>query len=368
MSLESALDGQIVICAGPGGVGKTTISAAIALEGALRGRETCVVTIDPAKRLADALGLDQLSNQPRRVPAEIFAEAGLPAAPLDAMMLDTKTTFDDLVHSYAKSPDRAQKIIDNRFYQAISGALSGTHEYMAMEKLYELYWTGRYDLIVIDTPPTRNALDFLDAPNRMTSFLEGKLLRWFLVPAVGGGRGVFRAVNLAAVAFLRVVQRVIGAEALKDTADFFANFEGMYDGFKERAQAVYELLRQDLTRFVVVVSPTDQAVEEALFLVSSMTSHSLHFGGLVVNRVHPRFRGAPGDPVGTPLGDRLVQIAGEFEQVRRREEHSLKRLESEVPSRRWVRIPYLTRDVADLGSLNEVAEIIFAGTEHLALG
>ena len=149
-----------------------------------------------------------------------------------------------------------------------------------MEKLYELYWTGNYDLIVIDTPPTRNALDFLDAPNRMTSFLEGRLLKWFLVPAVGGGRGVFRAMNLAAVAFLRVVQKVIGAEALKDTADFFANFEGMYDGFKERAQAVYELLRQDLTRFVVVVSPTDQAVEEALFLVSSMTSHHLHFGGV----------------------------------------------------------------------------------------
>jgi len=261
MSLESALDGGIVICAGPGGVGKTTVSAAIALEGALRGRETVVVTIDPAKRLADALGLEELSNEPRRVPEARFREAGLPPAPLDAMMLDTKTTFDDLVHRYAKTGERAELILGNRFYQAISGALSGTHEYMAMEKLYELHASGRYDLIVIDTPPTRNALDFIEAPKRMTSFLEGRLLKWFLLPAIGGGRGVFRAMNLAAVTFLRVVQKVIGADALKDTADFFANFEGMYEGFKERAQEVYELLRRNVTRFVVVVSPTDHAVE-----------------------------------------------------------------------------------------------------------
>jgi len=364
VSLESALDGQIVICAGPGGVGKTTVSAAIAMEGALRGRETCVVTIDPAKRLADALGIGPLSNTPQRVPPEAFEAVGLPPAPLDAMMLDTKTTFDELVHRYARSEERARLIIENRFYQAISGTLSGTHEYMAMEKLYELYWQGNYELIVIDTPPTRNALDFLDAPRRVTSFLEGKLLKWFLLPAMGGGRGVFRAMNLAAVTFLRVVQRVIGAEVLKDTADFFANFEGMYDGFKERAQAVYDLLRQDLTRFVVVVSPTDQSVEEALFLVSAMTAHHLHFGGLVVNRIHPRFEGAAGDPIGSPLADRISQIAAELDQVRRREERSIRRLESEVPPRRWVRIPYLTRDVANLAALSDVTDAMFA-SEHV---
>ena len=367
MSLESALDGGIVICAGPGGVGKTTVSAAIALEGALRGRETVVVTIDPAKRLADALGLEELSNEPRRVPEARFREAGLPPAPLDAMMLDTKTTFDDLVHRYAKTGERAELILGNRFYQAISGALSGTHEYMAMEKLYELHASGRYDLIVIDTPPTRNALDFIEAPKRMTSFLEGRLLKWFLLPAIGGGRGVFRAMNLAAVTFLRVVQKVIGADALKDTADFFANFEGMYEGFKERAQEVYELLRRNVTRFVVVVSPTDHAVEEALFLVTSLSSHGLPFGGLVVNRIHPRFAGAEGDPVGSPLADRLTQIAGEFDQVRRREEESLRRLEPEIPRRRWVRIPYLTREVANLDALAEVTATMFAGSEHVAL-
>jgi anion-transporting ArsA/GET3 family ATPase len=365
VSLESALDGQIVICAGPGGVGKTTISAAIALEGALRGRETVVVTIDPAKRLADALGLEELSNQPRRVPTEKFAEWGLPPCPLDAMMLDTKTTFDELVYRYARNDEKARSILDNGFYQAISGALSGTHEYMAMEKLYELYWGGHYDLIVIDTPPTRNALDFLEAPNRMTSFLEGRLLKWFLIPAMGGGRGVFRAVNLAAVTFLRVVQKVIGAEALADTADFFANFEGMYDGFKERAQAVYELLRRNVTRFVVVVAPSDQAVDEALFLIGAMSSHGLAFGGLVVNRMHPRFPAATGEPVGAPLADRLSQIADDFEQVRRREERSLQRLEAEVPARRWVLVPYLMEEVANLKALVEVGRALFAEAEHI---
>jgi anion-transporting ArsA/GET3 family ATPase len=365
LSLESALDGQIVVCTGPGGVGKTTVSAAIALEGALRGRETVVVTIDPAKRLADALGLEELSNEPSRVPEARFKEAGLPPAPLSAMMLDTKTTFDDLVHRYAKTEDRADQIVQNRFYQAISGTLSGTHEYMAMEKLYELYSSGAYDLIVIDTPPTRNALDFLEAPKRMTSFLEGRLLKWFLLPALGGGRGVFRAVNLAAVTFLRVVQRVVGAEALKDTADFFANFEGMYEGFKERAQAVYDLLRRNVTRFVVVVTPMDQAVDEALFLVSAMSAHGLPFGGLVVNRIHPRFPDAEGDPVGSPLIDRLSQMAEEFDQVRRREEHTLKRMEAEVPPRRWVRVPYFTEEVANLSSLANVAEWLFA-SEHIA--
>lgn len=365
MSFELALDGQIVICAGPGGVGKTTISAAIALESAMRGRRTVVMTIDPAKRLADALGLEKLSNEPTRVPPERFREAGMEPAPLDAMMLDTKTTFDDLVHRYAKSPERASLILKNRFYQAISGTMSGTHEYMAMEKLYELHNDRRYDLIVIDTPPTRNALDFLEAPKRMTSFLEGRLLKWFLVPAMGGGKGVFRAMNLAAVTFLRVVQKVVGADALKDTADFFANFEGMYDGFRERAQAVYELLRRNLTRFVVVVSPNGQAVEEGLFLVTSMRSHGLHFGGLVVNRVHPRFEGAEGEPVGLPLADLLGQLADEFAQVRAREDQTLRRLEAEVPGDATVRIPYLTREVASLSALADVADLLFAEVQVL---
>lgn len=359
MSLEEILDAEIIVCAGSGGVGKTTVSAAIALEAASRGKKTIVVTIDPAKRLADSLGLKVLGNEPRKIRPKQFRDAGLEPGPLHAMMLDTKTTFDELVHRYARDETRARRIVSNRFYQAISGALSGTNEYMAMEKLYELYHEGRYEVIVIDTPPTRNALDFLEAPRRITSFLEGRLLKWFLLPAIGGGRGLFRAMNLAAVTFLRVVRRVVGAEILDDTAEFFANFEGMYDGFKERAQAVYDLLREDATRFVVVTAPTEQAVEEALFFTSAMDAHDLPFGGIVVNRVHPACEGAAVEPTGSPLVDRLIQIAGELQQVRRREEASLEALRREIPEEQWARIPYLTEDVVDLTALRKVADCIF---------
>ncbi|MGH2769717.1 MAG: ArsA family ATPase [Actinomycetota bacterium] len=369
MSLEAVLDAGIVVCTGSGGVGKTTLAAAIGLEGARRGKTTVVLTIDPAKRLADSLGLRELSNEPRRVPAAQFRKARMAAAPLDAMMLDTKTTFDQLVHRYARSPERAERIINNRFYQAISGALSGTHEYMAMEKLYELHQEDTYDLIVIDTPPTRHALDFLEAPKRITSFLDGRLLKWFLLPTIGGGRGVFRAMNVAAVAFLRVVQRVVGAQVLKDTTEFFENFEGMYEGFKERAQAVYDLLRSESTRFVVITAPAEQAVEEALFFASTMHSYGLPFGGLVINRLHPSFtisragRSGPGSAgaqmTGTPLVDCLLRVAEDFEQVRRREHASLERLEAEIPRRRWVQIPYLTREVIDLKDLAEMGRLMF---------
>jgi anion-transporting ArsA/GET3 family ATPase len=280
------------------------------------------------------------------------------------MMLDTKRTFDELVIRYAKGPAQAKRILGNRLYQAFSGAMSGTHEYMAMEKLYELDVEGAYDLIVIDTPPTRNAMDFLEAPKHLTSFFEGKLLKWFLIPAIGGGKGLFRAVNFASVQFLKVVTRVVGAEVLKDTAEFAANFEGMYDGFKERAQAVYELLRQPATAFVVVTTPHDQAVEEALFFATTLNRHRLPFGGLVVNRIHPHFDlGLPngsGRPTGSSLVDRLAQLAGEFEQGRKREDQSLRRLEWEVPQERWARIPYLSGEVTDLGSLVRVAACMFA--------
>ncbi|MFN2610329.1 MAG: ArsA family ATPase [Actinomycetota bacterium] len=361
MSIDAVLDAKIVVCAGSGGVGKTTISAAIALAAAARGRETIVLTIDPAKRLANSLGLEQLPNEPVEISKELFEQAGIAAAPLHAMMLDTKSTFDELVFSYAKNRQRAEKIINNRFYQAISGALSGTHEFMAMEKLYELNNRHRYDLIVIDTPPTRNALDFLDAPKRMTSFLEGRLLKWFLLPAIGGGKGIFKIANFAAVQFLKVVQKIVGAQVLADTAEFFANFEGMYEGFKQRAQSVYDLLREPTTSFVVVTAPNEQAVDEALFFARTLNSYKLEFGGLVVNRLHPHFE-TKGIKGGTPLLDALIKIASDFAKVRIREERSLNLLEREIPLGRWAKVPFLTEDVSDLASLNQVANHLFDGS------
>src|SRR5688500_12179490 len=217
-------EASIVICCGSGGVGKTTTAAAIALEAARLGRRACVVTIDPAKRLADALGLESLTNRPGQIEGDWSGE-------LWALMLDTKTTFDDLVGRYAASPEQAQGILGNRLYRNISGALSGTQEYMAMEKLYELHVGGQFDLVVVDTPPTRNALDFLDAPRRLSRFLDNRIFRLLMMPT----RAYMRAVSVATQAFLRTISKVIGNEVVSDAVAFFNAFEGMEQGFRERA-------------------------------------------------------------------------------------------------------------------------------------
>jgi len=303
--------------------------------------------------------LKRLSNNPSPIPASQFKASGIPWAPLEAMMLDTKTTFDEVVHRYAKSKASAQRIINNRFYQATSSALSGTHEYMAMEKLYELSKSGLYETIVVDTPPTRNALDFLDAPDRMSSFLEGRLLRWFLIPTIGGGKGLFRLANLAAINFLKVLRRIIGADVLEETAEFFANFEGMYEGFKERAQAVYALLQKQSTSFVVITSPSAEAIDEALFFASRLNSHKFAFRDLVVNRIHPSFE-APEVPETAPaLVKVLSGIARELNQLRAKEQAGLKRLAKEVKIRKWSEIPYLTQEATDLNALRQIAGHLF---------
>jgi anion-transporting ArsA/GET3 family ATPase len=332
------------------------------------------VTIDPARRLATSLGLEELSNEPVRVPKTKFTRAGLTmAGELFAMMLDTKTTFDRVVTRYAPSPEQADRILANRFYRNISGTLSGSQEYMAMEKLYELRTEGRFDLIVIDTPPTRNALDFLDAPQRMTDFLESRVLRWLLMPYMRAGGGLMRFANVAATTFLKVVQRIVGAEVLQDTAEFFANLEGMYDGFKQRARDVSALLHSQETSFVVVTSPAEEAVEEATFFITRLEEAGLPFGALVVNRVHPKF----GDGVSVtarqlgrlgraggrgPLLVKLVDNEADFMRIVRSEEANLAHLARRIPRHLWIRVPYLEREAVDFPGLVAIADRLFAPT------
>ena len=234
----------VAVCCGPGGVGKTTVSATFALQAARAGRRACVVTVDPARRLADALGVESLANTPTRVAGDWPGE-------LHAVMLDTKGTFDDLVARYARAPEQAEAIQANRLYQNLAGALSGTQEYMAMEKLYELTEAGTYDVVVVDTPPTRNALDLLDAPRRLTHFLENRLFRALMFPT----RAYFRAVGVAAHALLRTISKVAGAEIVQDAVTFFQAFQGMEEGFRTRAAAVRALLSDPTTAYVVVTSP-----------------------------------------------------------------------------------------------------------------
>jgi len=271
---------RIVVCCGAGGVGKTTTSAALALAAAEAGRTVVVLTIDPARRLAQSLGLVELDNEPRRV------ETPGVDGELHAMMLDMKRTFDDIVVAHS-APDRAQQILENPFYQALSSSFAGTQEYMAMEKLGQLRATDRWDLIIVDTPPSRSALDFLDAPNRMGRFLDGTMIRLLTAPARAGGRMGMRVVGAGFSVFSRIISKILGGQLLRDISSFVSALDTMFGGFRERATATYEMLRMPGTSFVVVATPEPDALREASYFVDRLSAEGMPLAGLVLNRTHP---------------------------------------------------------------------------------
>ena len=365
MSLDQLLTGpEVIVCCGPGGVGKTTVAASLGLECARRGRRACVVTIDPARRLANALGLSHVHDAPRRVDGEWPGE-------LWALMLDTKSTFDALVTRYAATEEQAEEILRNSLYRNVSAVLSGTHEYMAMEKLYELHDQGavvpdgepvHFDLIVVDTPPTRNALDFVDAPRRLTRLLDNRMFQLLMAPT----RAYLRAVSVATQAFLRAVSKVVGSEVVADVVAFFKAFEGMEEGFRQRAEQVHELLTSDATAFALVSSPARQAVREATFLADQLAEGGIPIAALVVNRVHPRFGPPPtregaeaaAQASSTPLVPFYENLV-EFLKVGEREESHFAALASRVAPAPVARVPFLPADVHDLAGLRCVAAELF---------
>jgi len=347
---------SIVICCGSGGVGKTTTAAALALEGARLGRNACVVTIDPARRLANSLGLDQLSNHPTRI------EGNWPGS-LSALMLDAKGTFDDLVQRYSESEEQAEDIKVNRIYRNLTGSLSGTQEYMAMEKLYELVEEGGFDVVVVDTPPSRNALDFLDAPRRLTRFLENRVFQALMKPTKAG----LKVMGVAANALLRTISRVAGADIVHDAVAFFQAFEGMEEGFRVRASRVRELLSQEGTAFVLVASPRQDSVDEAVHFADKLTESSLSVTALVVNRVQPRFADDTelatvsrlvGTPSGRPIDDLVDNLAG-YTAAADREEEVYAELVARVAPAPVYRIPLLNSDVHDLAGVGSIADLLF---------
>lgn len=271
---------RIVVCCGSGGVGKTTTAAALAVRAAEEhGRRTVVLTIDPARRLAQSLGLTELDNTPR--PVEGLSGDG----DLHAMMLDMKRTFDEVVLSHT-APERAKEIFANPFYQAMSSTFSGTQEYMAMEKLSQLRATDRWDLIVVDTPPSRSALDFLDAPARLGRFLDGKMLRLLMVPARAGGRSMFNLVTASFGVFSKAVQKILGAQLLTDLSGFVSALDSTFGGFRERADRTYRVLQDPQTAFLVVAAPEPDAVREAAYFAERLGAERMPLAGLVLNRVH----------------------------------------------------------------------------------
>jgi anion-transporting ArsA/GET3 family ATPase len=342
-------DRRIVVCCGSGGVGKTTVSATFALAAARAGRRACVVTVDPARRLADALGVQSLLNTPTEVtgdwPGHLFA-----------LMLDTKGTFDALVHRYARTSEQAESILANRLYQNLAGALSGTQEYMAMEKLYELVDSGEFDVVVVDTPPTRNALDLLDAPRRLTRFLENRLFRALLLPT----RMSLRAVGVATQALLRTISKVAGAEIVQDAVAFFQAFEGMEEGFRTRAGAVRELLADPATAFVLVTSARPDAIAEAGFFAEKLLEREITPAALVVNRIHPSFGTNEPPTVVPPELAPLEENLASMRSVAAREEQAYAGLATQVAPAPIGRIPLFGHDVHELTALQRTADHLFA--------
>jgi anion-transporting ArsA/GET3 family ATPase len=360
---EALREKRIIIVSGSGGVGKTTTAAALALHAGLMGRRVLVCTIDPSRRLATSLGLSRLSGRPRALDISRFRPA--PGGAVSAMTLDTKTTFDELVERYAPDEGSRRRILGNAFYEQVSSALAGSHEYMAMEKLLDLEADPRYDLVVLDTPPTRHALDFLEAPDRMLSFLDTSILRFFLKPYFAAGRLTLKVATKTGAMALRLVDRYLGLQFLQDLSEFFLAFEGMYAGFKERAGRVHELLRRPSSGFVLVASPARPALDEALFFFRRLGEKRMPFVCFVVNRLHPdpedaagvAPRGAPRATVDAELARRLLSIYEDQRALAALERRAVARLEVDT-AEPLILVPELEADVHDLRGLKEVGDLM----------
>ena len=350
---------RVVVCCGAGGVGKTTTAAAMALRAAEYGRTVVVLTIDPARRLAQALGIDDLGNTPQRVPLG-------PEVPgqLYAMMLDMRRTFDEMVTQYS-GPERAEAILNNQFYQTVATSLSGTQEYMAMEKLGQLLGEDRWDLVVVDTPPSRNALDFLDAPRRLGSFMDSRLWKLLLGPGRGIGKLVAGAVGLA----MKALSTVLGSQMLSDAAGFVQSLDATFGGFREKADRTYELLKRRGTQFVVVSAAEPDALREASFFVDRLSSEHMPLAGLVLNRTHPMLCALPVeraiDAIETLDGNddltvAALRIHAERGATAKREIRLLSRFTRANPRVAIVGVPSLPFDVSDLDALTAIADQLTA--------
>ncbi len=347
---------RIIVCCGSGGVGKTTTAAALAVRGAERGRRTVVLTIDPARRLAQSMGLTELDNTPRAVKGV--------EGDLDAMMLDMKRTFDEIVLAHAE-PDKAEQIFANPFYQALSSSFAGTQEYMAMEKLGQLKASGEWDLIVVDTPPTRSALDFLDAPEHLTTFLDGRLIKVLLAPAKAGGKAYLKVVTAGFNVFTNAITRIIGASVLQDVSQFVGALETMFGGFRERAQATYDLLKDPGTAFVVVAAPERDALREAAYFAERLAEERMPLAGLVVNRVHRTSADGltaqkaldaadSADAAADPLTAGVLRLHAERVELAQREARLRERFVSAHPAVPVVEVAAQPGDVHDLDGLRAV--------------
>lgn len=374
--LETLLaDRSIVVCCGPGGVGKTTVSGALALQAARSGRRAIVVTVDPARRLADALGVGEAYGGgpgPGSAGASgVHLVDGPWSGELWATMLDARGTFDNLVRRYAPTPAQGEAILSNRFYRNLAGSLSGTQEYMAMERLFELHDDARYDIVIVDTPPTRNALDFLDAPRRLAQFLDSRAYRVLMMPA----RTSLKAVGIATAALLRNVSRVVGSDVISEASAFFQAFEGMEEGFRQRSKRTQELMLGPETAFVLVTGLRPDTLADAGFLAERLRATGSAVDALIANRTHPLFGVVDADTwdrrvaelANTSLAAYAAVVAGSQRRAEQ-EEAALEEIGYRIGAALTLRVPELDSDVADLDGIGLVADALLAAAGATANG
>lgn len=366
LEVDSILDDRstrIVVCCGSGGVGKTTTAAALGVRAAERGRRVVVLTVDPARRLAQSMGLTELDNTPREV---LRTEAG---GQLFAMMLDMKRTFDEIIEAHA-DPERARQILTNPFYQSLSSSFAGTQEYMAMEKLGQLRQSDEWDLIIVDTPPSRSALDFLDAPERLGRFLDGRFIRLLTAPAKAGGRSAFRLLNAGFSLVAGAMTRLLGAQVIKDLQTFVSALDAVFGGFRQRADSTYRLLQAGGTAFLVVAVPERDAMREAAYFVDRLAEERMPLAGLVVNRVH-RSPAAGLSAARSAAAAEELAARGEHDltaavlrlhagrmQLAARESREQEHFTSAHPTVPVAQVPAISRDVHDLAGLRRIGDLL----------
>ena len=377
-------DREIVICVGSGGVGKTTTSAVLGLQAAISGRRVLVLTIDPARRLANSLGIDAIGSERQQIPLEQFRQLGIePEGEMWAMMLDMKEAFDDLVQRDAPDEETRREILNNRFYHYFSTSLAGTQEYAASERLYELYEEDRFDLIILDTPPTTQALDFLEAPERLADAVSSKALQWVYRPGILSGNPGRGILSVGTSYVMRTLGKFTGTELLEELRVFLRTFSSMFEGFEKRARAVQSLLCGDETAFVVVTAPDTLSVEDALFFYNKLDDDALNVDGFVVNRVHPEWvepeiLDAADDQLSAELqrlddrvegvdidlddlANRLVENARQFQLRADQDTSSIAKMDQELPSSLPVlRVPYFNQDIHSLEGLDRARRELFA--------